>query len=185
MGEALNDFTLDRSESQLSETLMVAELERLTREVAHLTAFKEYVHKRLDGMSVPTDPVPEFTASTGCRIGTRLDWIIALHAGLVTERNEWREVANERRNQISEQAATIEELRRSTADLTQERDRAQSERDQARRYNGILLEGQQAMALRVADAVNAAWRERYGDDFVDSVVTLDTAGIVDEVLRRG
>lgn len=83
----MNELTIDRSESQLSETLMVAEFERLKRENAKLQAFKTYVHERLDGMSVPTDPVPEFTASTGCRIGTRLDWIVALHAGLVAERD--------------------------------------------------------------------------------------------------
>lgn len=39
--------------------------------------FKAYVHKRLDDAGVPTDPYPDRTASTGCRIGCRLDWVIA------------------------------------------------------------------------------------------------------------
>lgn len=37
--------------------------------------FKKYVHERLDKMGVPHDPDPKRTAETGCRIGSRLNYI--------------------------------------------------------------------------------------------------------------
>lgn len=46
-------------------------------ETIRLQAFKDWVHGWLDAAGVPTDPDPEKTASTGCRIGGRLEWLNA------------------------------------------------------------------------------------------------------------
>ena len=54
-----------------------AELDSLRAELAERAAFKAYVHERLDTAGVPHDPDPEKTADTGCRIGHRLDWLLA------------------------------------------------------------------------------------------------------------
>ncbi len=40
------------------------------------SAFKSYVHARLDAAGVPPDPEPEITKATGCRIGGRLNWVL-------------------------------------------------------------------------------------------------------------
>lgn len=40
-----------------------------------LLAFKTWVHSWLDANGVPADPDPEKTASTGCRIGGRMEWL--------------------------------------------------------------------------------------------------------------
>ncbi len=39
-------------------------------------AFKTFVHKRLDQGGVPADPYPDETDKTGCRIGSRLKWLL-------------------------------------------------------------------------------------------------------------
>jgi hypothetical protein len=44
-------------------------------EVAALSKFKSFVHRRLDEYQVPSDPVPEETATHGCRISGRLQWL--------------------------------------------------------------------------------------------------------------
>jgi hypothetical protein len=46
-----------------------------------LRRFKEYVHRRLDEAGVPHDPQPEINELTGCRIGCRLDWLLAKTEG--------------------------------------------------------------------------------------------------------
>lgn len=38
-------------------------------------AFKAYVHAQLDALGVPHDPAPERTATTGCRIENRLQYL--------------------------------------------------------------------------------------------------------------
>lgn len=40
-------------------------------------AFKAFVHRRLDTAGVPENPEPPKHALEGCRIGDRLDWIVA------------------------------------------------------------------------------------------------------------
>ena len=48
----------------------------LEKQVEELQAFKDFVHERLDRAGVPTHtPGPHFNA--GCRIGRRLDWLLA------------------------------------------------------------------------------------------------------------
>lgn len=54
-----------------------AALDRLRTELAEREKFKTYVHERLDAAGVPHDPDPEKTAETGCRVGRRLDWLLA------------------------------------------------------------------------------------------------------------
>ena len=44
-------------------------------EIDALRTFKQYVHDRLDGMKVPDDPYPQRTEDTGCRIGSRLNYV--------------------------------------------------------------------------------------------------------------
>lgn len=39
-------------------------------------AFKKWVHEFLDGIGVPHDPDPQSNASSGCRIGGRLRWLV-------------------------------------------------------------------------------------------------------------
>lgn len=49
------------------------------REAAELESeaakFKRYVHQRLSAMGVPDDPDPTRTQETGCRIGSRLNYV--------------------------------------------------------------------------------------------------------------
>jgi hypothetical protein len=52
------------------ETMVV-----LVKQLGDLQAFKSYVHDRLDAMKIPADPYPAKTDETGCRIGSRLDFI--------------------------------------------------------------------------------------------------------------
>lgn len=47
---------------------------------AKLQAFKNYVHRRLDEAGVPTDPNGPHQAR-GCRIGDRLDLVLAAYSG--------------------------------------------------------------------------------------------------------
>ncbi len=37
--------------------------------------FKRYVHQRLSAMGVPDDPDPKRTQDTGCRVGSRLNYV--------------------------------------------------------------------------------------------------------------
>lgn len=53
-----------------------ARIEKLRTEVKRLQAFKDWVHKYLDDHGVPTHPPGPHTAE-GCRIGDRLDWVLA------------------------------------------------------------------------------------------------------------
>src|SRR3954471_11028183 len=53
------------------------ELGDALQKIEKLEAFKSYVHKRLDDAGVPSDPEPEANAEHGCRIGGRLNWLIA------------------------------------------------------------------------------------------------------------
>lgn len=47
-----------------------------SQELVRISAkFKQYVHQRLSAMGVPEDPNPKRTQETGCRIGSRLDYI--------------------------------------------------------------------------------------------------------------
>lgn len=55
---------------------LTVERDKALAEVERLTAFKTYVHQRLDAMGVPVDPDSSHKAE-GCRIGGRLDWIDA------------------------------------------------------------------------------------------------------------
>lgn len=52
---------------------------RAEEQVAKLQAFKDYVHKRLDDAGVPADPESPHKAK-GCRIGGRLDLVLAADA---------------------------------------------------------------------------------------------------------
>lgn len=52
---------------------------RLTTERDALARFKAYVHERLSHAGVPIDPPSEHRAK-GCRIGGRLDWLLAHRA---------------------------------------------------------------------------------------------------------
>ena len=59
-----------------SEVYDQTRLEQLIAERDALLAFKSYVHKRLDDAGVPVDPDSPHKAA-GCRIGGRLDILIA------------------------------------------------------------------------------------------------------------
>ena len=52
--------------------------ENLYQALIKLEAFKEYVHKRLDALGVPTDPEPEKNKEHGCRIEGRLNYFEGL-----------------------------------------------------------------------------------------------------------
>lgn len=54
----------------------------LAGEAKNLRAFKDYVHSRLDAAGVPSNPDPEKTQETGCRIGSRLNWLFGQVAEL-------------------------------------------------------------------------------------------------------
>lgn len=67
-------------EAEISRRVAEAVAEKDKRS-AELEKFKAYVHKRLDGFAVPTNPDPIETEKTGCRIGPRLDWLFRLCNG--------------------------------------------------------------------------------------------------------
>jgi hypothetical protein len=65
---------------------VMAKRDELREERDKLQAFKNWVHDYLDGQGVPHDPDPEGNARHGCRIGGRMNWLVAriaeLQAGL-------------------------------------------------------------------------------------------------------
>ncbi len=63
--------------------LLRGEVLKLTVERDKLQKFKDYVHARLDAAGVPTDPDSPHKAE-GCRIGGRLDILIAAALGHAT-----------------------------------------------------------------------------------------------------
>lgn len=58
------------------------EIKRLQAQVESLSKFKAYVHQRLDDAGIPTDPDSPHKAQ-GCRIGGRLDVLLAERAELL------------------------------------------------------------------------------------------------------
>lgn len=60
-----------------------------------LSRFKTYVHQRFDELGVVADPFPEQTAATGCRIGSRFDWLIKDHTDTMQTANKTLAAAND------------------------------------------------------------------------------------------
>lgn len=77
-GAYANDERLTRAAFAIQDELdrLRADIARLTAELAARQAFKDYVHTRLDDAGVPVDP-PSPHRDAGCRIGGRLDWLLA------------------------------------------------------------------------------------------------------------
>lgn len=75
----------DRIAKQSDALSRSAELSRenaaLREQVVKLQAFKDWVHNYLDMHSVPHHP-PGTHGAAGCRIGDRMDWLMAEHAAL-------------------------------------------------------------------------------------------------------
>ncbi len=55
---------------------MACRAEAAEAQVTKLTAFKKYVHDRLDAMGVPENPDPVGNKEHGCRIEGRLNWLL-------------------------------------------------------------------------------------------------------------
>ncbi len=75
-----DDPALDRVRGLTERLTGAADREALCAVLAErdkLAAFKRYVHERLDVAGVPLDPDPQRTSEHGCRIGGRLDWLLA------------------------------------------------------------------------------------------------------------
>jgi hypothetical protein len=70
------------------------ELESLREQVAKLQAFKDWVHAYLDTHGVPHHP-PGPHGAEGCRIGDRMDWLMARVAGLESALRDVLEVGTE------------------------------------------------------------------------------------------
>lgn len=64
-----------------------SEVKALRAKCEALQAFKDYVHKRLDDAGVPVDPESPHKAE-GCRIGGRLDCVLAIAAALEQQGRE-------------------------------------------------------------------------------------------------
>ena len=64
--------------------LLERQLAEMTAERDKLQAFKNFVHGYLDNLGVPHHP-PGIHGAEGCRIGDRMDWLVA-------ERDRLREV---------------------------------------------------------------------------------------------
>jgi hypothetical protein len=87
----------DRSEeSRLRALLVSAGIERdaAITERDKLQAFKDWVHAYLDGVGVPHHP-PGTHGAAGCRIGDRMDWLMADHNRLLTALKKASEELNE------------------------------------------------------------------------------------------
>lgn len=66
---------IDRLNAELAKKGNNDLVEAQDRDIKKLSEFKSYVHQRLDDYGVPSDPKPEETKETGCRIGPRLDYL--------------------------------------------------------------------------------------------------------------
>ena len=64
-------------------------------ERAKLSAFKTYVHERLDAAGVPADPEPEANAIHGCRIEGRLNFVLNRKPGREAMELKLREALRE------------------------------------------------------------------------------------------
>lgn len=76
----------DRTDPKIQRRAVVQFMlnaEQMRAERDKLQAFKDYVHGRLDAAGVPTDPDSPHKAE-GCRIGGRLDILIAAALGYGT-----------------------------------------------------------------------------------------------------
>lgn len=67
-----------------------AEIARLTKERDKLQSFKDWVHSYLDTHGVPHHP-PVTHGAAGCRIGDRMDWLMAERDTAVVERDRLKE----------------------------------------------------------------------------------------------
>lgn len=118
MGERAEDFTPDNA-NELADVLgcnrsgtacitsarqLVAKFEEAGAEWGKLHAFKTWVHKYLDDHGVPHHP-PGTHGAAGCRIGDRLDWLMAT----IAERDRLIAEARERGAAIEQKLGRLQQ----------------------------------------------------------------------------
>lgn len=86
-----------------------AELQALRERVEKASAFKRWVHEYLDAHGVPHHP-PGTHGAAGCRIGDRMDWLMAKLAAAEAEGESLRRVLAEVERLRSENARLEERL---------------------------------------------------------------------------
>lgn len=74
-------------------TKLAADLARVEGERGKLQAFKDYVHKRLDEAGIPKEPNGEHSKA-GCRVGDRLDIVLAAEAKAARVAEALKELAD-------------------------------------------------------------------------------------------
>lgn len=72
-------------------------IKELEAQLNKLAAFKKYVHERLDEAGVPVDPESPHK-DEGCRIGGRLDWLLARLSGITIEKMQQEAYVNSERH---------------------------------------------------------------------------------------
>ncbi len=72
---------MDKAEAIARASVAEAERDQLRAKVEKLQAFKDWVHSYLDTHGVPHHP-PGTRGEHGCRIGDRMDWLMARMAEL-------------------------------------------------------------------------------------------------------
>lgn len=96
---------------QTKSEFLKAERERHAAELARLQAFKNWVHSYLDKSGVPHHP-PGIHGQEGCRIGDRMDWLMAEQAA--TDQR-WKE----RLKVVQEELATFKRQSENTINYWQ------------------------------------------------------------------
>lgn len=76
---------------QIHDAELIAQAPDLLAKVSQLQAFKDYTHKRLDGMGIPIDPESPHKAA-GCRIGGRMDEVEKELASLRSENQKLKAI---------------------------------------------------------------------------------------------
>lgn len=100
---------------------LLAACQRAEAERDKLQAFKDWVHRYLDCHGVPHHP-PGTHGAEGCRIGDRLDWLMAERERLQAELDKWRPLTPEEAQKSFDEAEAVplspEEIARIVARIT-------------------------------------------------------------------
>ena len=109
----------DTNTAQRTIGTLRARVAELEEQVAAGQRFKAWVHNRMAQNGVPEDPDPEKREQTGCRVGTRFEWLEAKIRRLgadrdyaIAERNAARDMRDEVQEgciELQQKVATLRE----------------------------------------------------------------------------
>jgi hypothetical protein len=88
LNEAYIEYVLERFD-QTDPKIQRETMALLVQKLAAAVSFKSYVHERMDQLGVPNDPDPKRTKETGCRIGSRFNYLEAKLDRLLAGGCDW------------------------------------------------------------------------------------------------